>query len=368
MKQMPSSPLRRIAAGLVRQSLLSLILLPFAAGSALALPAVSHVDREGLSAIRRDIRVGESKQATLPLVDGNPALVHLERFEVFAPDAKIIQHTPAGDVFFPIPKTRFYRGGVVGDSASMVFLAVDTTVKGLIVSEGHIFDVEPDQDLAAAGIDGAQIREINPDLDLPPDAKPFTCDLDHLVLDHPGRDAIKALSMPIEPLAASATTTYLAKLSIDIDDELFAVFGSNTTTAANYAAQLVGAANVIYNRDLKTNLSIGTVHTYGAGSDPWTVPPCVDDGTPQHNCVLGTGTSSGLAQLGAYYHNNRPSESRSSAVLLSGKNFGGGVAWIGTVCTGDFACGPTGASCGGLTFANSYAGGYAFRVVRRICG
>jgi hypothetical protein len=360
MNQMLSL-VRRVAPGFVRQTLLSLILLPFAAGSAFALPAVAHVDRDGLRAIHREIRVGESKQAILPLVDGNPTLVHLERFEVFAPDARIVQHTPTGDLSFPIPKTRFYRGGIVGESESMVFLAVEKEVKGLIISQGHIFNVEPDHDLAAVDLQGAQIREIDPDLDLPPGTAPLKCDLDHLALDHPGRKAIQALSMPIEPLAASATTTYLARLSIDIDDELFAKapISNNTTNAANYVASLVGAANVIYARDLKTNLTIGLIHTY-AGSDPWTVPPCVDDGTPQHNCVPGTGTSAGLAQLGTYYHNNRAAESRSSAVLLSGKNFGGGVAWIGTVCTGDFYCGPTGDSCGSLDFANSYGGGYAF--------
>jgi hypothetical protein len=245
--------------------------LALSAGSSLAGPGLVRVRAHDLASIRREIPVGARKEATLPLVNGNSTLVQLERFEVFAPDAKIIQHTPSGDVFFPIPTTRFYRGQVVGDKESMVFLAVGDNVNGLVVTQGHVFNVEPDRALAQRDLTGVQVREIDPNLDFPVGAKPFTCDLDHWSAERP-IDTIRTLAKRAEPLAASLTTTYLAKVSIEIDDELFALapISNNTTNAANYAAQLVGGANVIYNRDLKTNLTIGTLHTYGGGSDPWT--------------------------------------------------------------------------------------------------
>ena len=69
---------------------------------------------------------------------------------------------------------------------------------------------------------------------------------------------------------------------------------------------LIGQASVIYQRDIKTTLNVGTVHTYStdAASDPWTVLPAA-------------GTAAALAELGTYWHNNFAGVSRSSVVMIS---------------------------------------------------
>ncbi len=345
--RLPAAPLHQ-AAIRVTCAALALVFFQFLAPSASALPVLSRLDGIDVSSLRRDIPIGATKEVNVPLVNGARTTVTLERFDVFAPDARIIEHTSSGDIDFPIPKTRFYRGTVNGDRESMAFLAVgDSGISGLIITQSHVFNIEPDMDLKVIGIDGVRVHEIDPELDLPSNVKPFTCDLDHLVVKSPANEAIKALSSPIQALSVSPTLTYMAKLSIEIDDELFSTFGNNSTTAGNYVAQLVGAANVIYQRDLKTNLSVGTVHTYPPGTSPWTVQ-------------AGAGTGAALNQLGTYYHGNRSSESRSSVVLLSGKAFGGGRAWIATVCTPDFFCGNDGSDCGDPSAAGAWAGGYAF--------
>lgn len=307
-----------------------------------AAPSLFRVDSNEISTLRRDVPEGGRKHLSLPLADGKPASIDLERFEVLAPDAHIIHHTPQGDQELPLPKTRFYKGTVVGDPASLVYLAVDKEVHGLVIHHDRVFDVSTDKTLALMQQDSALVTEIDPLHDLPAGEFPYVCDTDHYQMQRPSRLNIASLSnaVKMQSLAASPTTTYLARLSIDIDDSLFAQLGNDVQTASNFALNLIGATATIYGRDLKTNLYLGTLHTYAQGTSPWTSP-------------VANGTAAQLDQLGAYYHANRLAESRSTAVLLSARAFGGGIAWIGTTCTGDFAVNDP-------NVPNAYGGGYAF--------
>ncbi len=158
--------------------------------------------------------------------------------------------------------------------------------------------------------------------------------------------------------------TYQLRIAVETDDEFCAAFSNNNTTITTYIGDLIGKASTVYSRDLKTTLVLGDVHlrSGGPGTDPWTV-------------TTGSGTGAAFAEFGAYWHANYslgyPAVNggtvgggvlvaRSSAVFLSGKLFSGGIAWIDQLCATDFFCGATGASCGSATYANSYAGGYAF--------
>src|SRR5438067_9280584 len=63
----------------------------------------------------------------MPMFDGNPATVTLERFEVWAPDAEITRTDGDGKVtLLPRPLTKFYRGRIADDPKSLVFISVET--------------------------------------------------------------------------------------------------------------------------------------------------------------------------------------------------------------------------------------------------
>jgi len=177
----------------------------------------------------------------------------------------------------------------------------------------------------------------------------FHCDVE-------GRDMKIAQSLaelkpqPQGNTAPSVTTGYGLNLAIETDAELYSAPGFGTDLAVTtYLGNLIGAASTIYQRDLKTILTIGTTHLWSGGiaSDPWTVLPA-------------SGTSAALAEFGNYWHNNYAGVNRSSVVFISGKAFYGGVAWFNQLCKNDFQCNSTGSNCGNPVFANAWVGGYAF--------
>ena len=261
----------------------------------------------------------------LRLSDAINVPVQLERFEVFAPDAKLHYITKSGEKLLPIPNVKYYHGKVDGDPDSRIFLSVGEKVQGFAIVGEHRFVIH--------SIDGAkrargyQVDELTED-----DGKssPFYCDVEKEHLD--ARQAFlpeslsKAVRIKPDTTTPQGTAVYTLRIALDIDNELLAQspFNGNTTTMNTYLGSLVGAASTVYQNDLQTVLVIGDVFTYAPGADPWTVQ-------------AASGTGAALDEFGTYWHNNRAAIQKSSAMLLSGKNFGGGIAWRGVTCQGDFA-------------------------------
>jgi hypothetical protein len=297
----------------------------------------------------------------MPMFDGNPATVVLERFEVWAPDAQIIKYDKdRKETRVPRPTTKFYRGRINGDAESLVFVSVQAN--GEI--DGMAFSGDGKRKLAMrhgvrAGAERRTgrrdddeapllVREFDEvdDLTLTPEGG-FHCDVEGESLGI--TQSLAALKpKPDSSTAPTVTTGYGLNLAIETDGELRTALGSDPAVTA-YLGSLVGAASVIYQRDLKTTLTIGTTHIWAdSATDPWTVVP-------------PTSTRNALAELGMYWHNNYLAVPRSSVVFVSGKTFSGGVAWSANeLCANDFFCGAGGLSCGSAIYAGSYAGGYAF--------
>src|SRR2546430_8340648 len=73
----------------------------------------------------------------MPMFDGNPATVTLERFEVWAPDAQVIKYDKdRKETRVPRPTTKFYRGRIAGDADSLIFMSVEASgqINGLALS------------------------------------------------------------------------------------------------------------------------------------------------------------------------------------------------------------------------------------------
>ncbi len=98
----------------------------------------------------------------MPLpADGKDLLrdLELERFEVFAPGARIVLHTASGERSLPIPRNIYLRGGIAGDPRSRAVVSVLETgeIRGLVAATGHIWIVG-----MAKGESLLRSREIGP--------------------------------------------------------------------------------------------------------------------------------------------------------------------------------------------------------------
>jgi len=117
--------------------------------------------------------------------------------------------------------------------------------------------------------------------------------------------------LPVTENGISGSQHYAIKIDIETDNELYVDAGSNSTTLTDYITNLTGAVSTIYNRDLNTNVTQGTVHIYTTASDPWT----------------SSDSATALGEVGDYYHITYGGPTTSSVVMLSGKPVGAGIAW-----------------------------------------
>jgi hypothetical protein len=306
---------------------------------ALATPAAAGqflIGKDALRQLRAPVAEGETLQFSGVEIDGTPRILDLEAFEIYAPDAIIEAAGPGGIIRrLEIPAIRFFRGTISGEVDSMVFIAVDDSVAGVIFSEGRKFRIGskarprgiPRAD-ESAGFD-VFLEEFPLGEELSWGEQPWTCAVDDFPLKRVAREpwnAAPTISSVTGESLASSTARYALNLAVEGDYELFVRQGANT---ANYLASLTAATSVIYQRDLKTELKIAYQLHHESSADPFTMVPDPTDGDPSMLDVL--------VEFGARWHFSAPSSAtRSAAMLVSGKNYPAGIAWVDRICSGDF--------------------------------
>jgi hypothetical protein len=143
------------------------------------------------------------------------------------------------------------------------------------------------------------------------------------------------------PDLEKAIATRTARVAIETDFEFYQKF-NNSATATTYIGNLIGYISTIYTAELSTSLVVQSVSLWTTSSDPWNQT---------------SGTLCGLMEFGYYWNKNKTGVSRTIAHFLSGKSLGGGVAWLGVLCSGAFN---TTANCPGLATDAAWGGGYGF--------
>jgi Metallo-peptidase family M12 len=288
----------------------------------------------------------------LPLGRASLDTIELEPMELWAPGAKIVVHGDGGPQSIDPPDARYFRGRVTGDPTSAVFLSVsDKKMHGFVVSGDKRFSFGSAKrvDKKDAADDAVGLRELDPEDD--PSPGDWKCDVESKPLSTlqaltPKSDA--ALREVRANGGAVANAAYTLKLAIETDWELYAAF-NNAEDLTTYLESLVGNASVIFQRDLATTLTIGSMRIYSTQHDPWSRVPLF-------------GSMGALAELSQVWHEDpaRRNIARSATVMISGKPFNSGRAFQGTLCGADFSCGPQGANCGDEEFKNGWGGAYAF--------
>jgi len=306
--------------------------------------------------------------AHVPLVEEDETIV-LEEFSVLAPGAVIEVTDAKGNrhPFTPTPMRQF-RGSVVGDPQSIVYLSITkgTRMEGFVMSRDHRFSIWS----AAAGRPVLRERDEATDIyieeasEVDMSGPGFTCDVENMKINATPRGLPKSLAaneLNVRPnTAPTGTQKTVLNLAIVADDELYANFSSNSTNEDTFLRNLVGAQSTIYMRDLSTEIRISyeLMNTGGPGTDPFVVVPGAA-GTWNGNAVTFSSLHAVL-EFGDYWHNTPPSAlPRSAAALIAGKSSKTGIAWIQQACSGtDFPC--SGGNCGGTDPNGHFAGAYSY--------
>jgi hypothetical protein len=285
---------------------------------------------------------------------GEAAALLLERFQVFTPDAEVTIHGAAGDRVVPAPRNAYFRGAIDGKPESRAFLAVfeDGTTQGM-VSDGETIYMIGGEDAAAKSLGGPlAMRRVDPVLLKSAHNSGFKCANDQLPpgphtqpkdLSLLASSTFSAASSAGIPGEKAATASYGAKVAIETDYEFYQLF-NNSTNATNYIANLIGYASTIYTSELNTALAVQSVSLWTTSNDPWTQ----------------TDSQCGLMEFGKYWNQNKTGVTRTTAHFMSGKATGGGISWVGVLCSGSFYSGAA-SVCPGLgSESTPWGGAYGY--------
>ena len=248
-----------------------------------------------------------------PLDAGESPDLELRRFELFPDSARIVESGPGGiETAAPVPDAAFFEGRVAGEPDSSVFLsAFGGSVHGYVQRGDSTFAIEPlgrwDRETPEHSV-----RRLTPE-EWAALARSWRCEAE-LRAPAPSREAMLSTAV-----VADTGQPFTATIAVDTDYELFRRF-SSATAERNYVSNELAAVSAIYWRDLKTRLQVGFLRIWTTQADPWSA----------------TSPLASLFEVGDYWHAHGAGVSRSTVVFLSGKNTGGGVAWVSTVCQGDF--------------------------------
>ncbi len=318
------------------------ILLPFAFALSAHAGMQHRIEGKAFGVLERPLAAkAKVKLERVPLADGELATLELERFELFAPDARIIVYDAEGkgkDVK-PAPMKHFH-GTIAGDPDSLVYIS--TTEDNI---EGFVFRSDRKFMLASRKpMRGAEGRALERDVlidEVPPQfeyatGEGYKCDFeDELVV--PSRSMVPQ-SLSFEPrtqAALTGTQETVLNLAIESDAALYTNFGSSAVAVQTFLQNLLAATSTIYRRDLDTVIRI-TYLGVRTTTDPWTINP--GSSGPWNGSTVAYSTLHALLEYGDYWHATPPvaMNTRSAAMLMSGQSQSSGIAWTDNVCSTEF--------------------------------
>lgn len=244
----------------------------------------------------------------VPLGPSMTASVVLHKVDPFEGSPEIYGATidPKGalhEVRLAIPRVDCYLGSIKDEPGSHVLISrgpgfiagyVVSGSRTWVISDGR---VDEDGPVVSYAMD-----------DVPPgtfQVLPWTCDSVEAPDWLGGEGGIAG----IEPCRQS-------RIAIETDVEFLALFGNNQAAATAYVGTLFAALVDIYWRDVQLRPGLRSIRLWTSGEDPWTA----------------TNTSAQLTEFRSYWDATPTAEERDSALMLSGRGLGGGVAWLNAGC------------------------------------
>jgi hypothetical protein len=260
-----------------------------------------------------------------PVAAGERHRVELARFEVYAPDARILE--VRGDRLVELPRSRlsFFHGRSVDDPETRLMVTVDPdsrSLTALAATSGRLSELRPRGGEAGGHLVASAEAFLPEEAETSWGCAQETTELERLWLP----------SSNLQPaIGAAITSLHTATIAVDTDNELLSLkFSNDTDAATTYIASLIAAMNVIYERDLNVRLLQGTTFLrVGSG--------------PVHGAPRGERDGRTAAQLNEfrnYWSANYGHIGRALAMMLSGKspqsNWASGIAWVDVLCSGTY--------------------------------
>jgi hypothetical protein len=185
-------------------------------------------------------------------------------------------------------------------------------VRGIVASAGRLWIIATPAAPGAAPV----IAEVP--AERLAERREWRCDADQL--ERPPLPA--GLLAGAAPAGLPEGATYSANVAIETDYEFFQLFG-NTTAEIDYIADLFAYSSSIYAAQVDTSLAVGYVSLWTTPADPWSAGS----------------TSTMLAQFRSYWISNHSDVVRTVAHFLGGRSLGGGIAYIGALCSNSIGYG-----------------------------
>ncbi len=259
-----------------------------------------------------------AKSVSLTGLDLSPALrvdLELERFWAWGPGTQFVMGTDQGDVPMSAPAAVFFRGVVIGDPQSQVFLSASPSGLNAIIRVG-----QAQYFLSTAGAQDQRLHwlfdGLSPEAATPPVR--FECKDD----PPPGEGPTTAHASHGAELVV---VSRVALIAVDADFEMRQLFVT-PNDAALYVCELMAAISVFYETEVGMKLALSYVRIWDTPADPYTAP----DSQTQ------------LDQLKSYWEANMNSVPRNDVHLMSGRDLGGGRASRGQMCGGADSYGVSG--------------------------
>jgi hypothetical protein len=272
-----------------------------------------------------------------PIAPDERADVVLTRHEVYAPGARVFVVDGRGEHEVPKSRLAFFSGTAEGDSDLRVFAAVDPdtrSVNGFSQTRDDLYELHPLSDLPALAKLAKAAGRARHLVALPEvfraergESPEFTCGQDGAPLSFlEERDRVQQMAEDGSVFASAISTLHTATVAVDTDNEFMSLkFADNTTTATNYIASLIASMTVIYERDALVRLLQGTTYLrISTAADPY------------NDTSSGNASVSKLQEFSNVWNTTYAGVTRAVAMMLSGKQSGGGasgIAWVNTLCS-----------------------------------
>ena len=323
-----SSIRNRLAALLLGSALLA----PAMAQTVLALPSAQKPGADLRQAL--SIAPGEAlRLERLPLGESGGELVsaELRRTDAGASAALLVVHSGSEVTQTrPAPRAHF-TGQLVGDPSSSVFVSIDSdgAMRSIVRRGGDTFvsdmpaaNAFSSSAFGASGSSSAlHSRRVDSVVDAP--EQPFSCEVDSHFIEKnyivPSVELLQSLqrnnTRAALKITAASSSKRRADIIIETDYELYQRLGSKEAVSA-YVIDLLGYASSQYESEIGARLNVTQINVYTSPSDPWS----------------GANAEALLAELRAYWNAPiRSSQARHHVHLLSGRDSGTGIAYVGTL-------------------------------------
>lgn len=275
--------------------------------------AILSVDEAALA----EFRAGDGGALSLPAPDGSTLELVLERVDVLAPGATITYTDDAGSHAYA-PDVTCFRGTVAGDPSGWAAITFTTGgALGTVETRGERLQLAPVDAALRAGA-GPLVAFSSAD-EAAQAASPFGCGVDadseHLLDPNGPRPRLPREATPQGVTIDAQRKTF--NIAIDCDYEMYTHFSSNLANATAYVVSLMNVVSLVYQRDLEAELLVPYLNFWTTVSDPYT----------------GATTGAQLPEFRTWWNTNRTGVSRNLAHLLSGRSLGGGIAYVGVLCS-----------------------------------